>query len=93
MDASMEISMENVSTQLYGEISMKKTLIAIAAQAAALQAAGAVRPEHNTKWQELRTAIDQAVDQAEAPAVVDPIGDQLERIAAGVDALREAAGV
>ena len=44
----MEISMENVSTQLYGEISMKKTLIAIAAQGRPASAKRPSTSEHGT---------------------------------------------
>jgi hypothetical protein len=89
MEISMEISMESNRQPLNGEPSMKKQLLALATMASALQEAGAVRHEHNTKWQELRIAIDQAADQADEPAPADP----LQELVDGVKALREAAGV
>lgn len=72
---------------------MKTELLAIAAMATELQDTGAVRSEHNPKWQQLRIAIDQAADLADDPVRADPVQVQLERIAADVALIREAAAL
>lgn len=50
--------------------------------AADLQAAGAIRPEHWTEWQQLRTGLEQAKAAAEAsaPAEPAPVESRLEAL-------------
>ena len=71
--------------------------------AAELQAVGAIRPDHETKWGALRVALDQANEQAQsldkAAADAEPsnpdaaafvtLGHQVETLALTVDDMRD----
>lgn len=89
---------------------MKDSLIALAALAAAvvaaaedLQAAGAIRPDHQTKWGAFRVSLDQLHEAAQtaetaadegAPVLPDAaalgkLGDQVETMALTLDHLSD----
>lgn len=71
--------------------------------AAELQAVGAIRPDHETKWGALRVALDQANDAAQAldkaadeaapttpdAAAFEQLGHQVETLALTVDSLQD----
>lgn len=78
-------------------------IAALVGAAAELQAVGAIRPDHETKWGALRVALDQANDAAQAldqaadqatPATPDAaafeqLGHQVETLALTVDSLHD----
>lgn len=68
---------------------MKKLTAELLAAAAALQAAGAIRPDHMQAWQAFRVRLEQA-DQAAAEIAPDTLEEELARTTGKVERLAAA---
>lgn len=79
---------------------MKERLAALVLAATDLQVSGAIRPEQEARWGAFRGALEQAhaeaVDPAPLPepvAALLALGEKVDALAVGVQALTDAAGV
>lgn len=79
---------------------MKERLAALVLAATDLQVSGAIRPEQEPRWLAFRNALEQAHSEAVDPtplpepvAALLALGEKVDALGVGVQALVDAAGV